>query len=529
MSRNPLSRRSFLAAGVGATAVAATSLLPPSLQRALATPVSSGGLDSIEHVVLVMQENRSFDHYYGALRGVRGFGDPNALRLRGGHSVFEQPGLPVLCSPSLSAIRLRRNAWTPRNVTGLDHSWAGGHAALADGWHDGWIAAKNRHDDGLLRPARHSLSLRTGGRVHDLRRYHCSVPTSTSPNRNYWVSGYTGYEPLSPNPTESVLPSDPPGPGGRAVTNAAYNPWHAGYGWTTVPERLQSAGISWKTYQEWDNFGDNNLEYFTAFKKVAAGLLGRPSLLPYELQTLAGSISPCRRCRRRSRTQRYWPSRMPQTNCRLLIANSTIARCTDPGPAHWPPSSGKTSSPVDCRKSAISFRPRWIRRHPFGFVTGSERNTALSSTRRHRVRSGSVGEDGRDRQLRRERRVLRPCTATSTAALGRSRRVGNQPLGLGPRVPMTIISPWTVGGFVCSQVFDHTSVTQFLEKRFGITQPEIDPWRRTVSGDLTSAFDFANPRSRPTLARPQPTPPLEPRWTRDPAHRTENASAGERH
>ncbi len=94
--------------------------------------------------------------------------------------------------------------------------------------------------------------------------------------------------------------------------------------------------------------------------------------------------------------------------------------------------------------------------------------------------------------------------------------VGNQPLGLGPRVPMTIISPWTVGGFVCSQVFDHTSVTQFLETRFGITQPEIDPWRRTVSGDLTSAFDFANPRSRPTLARPQPTPPLEPRWTPTP-------------
>ncbi len=94
--------------------------------------------------------------------------------------------------------------------------------------------------------------------------------------------------------------------------------------------------------------------------------------------------------------------------------------------------------------------------------------------------------------------------------------VGGQPLGLGPRVPMTIISPWTVGGFVCSQVFDHTSVNQFLEKRFGITQPEIDPWRRTVSGDLTSAFDFANPRSRPNVTRPQPTPPLEPRWTPTP-------------
>ncbi len=142
MSRNPLSRRSFLAAGVGATAVAATSLLPPSLQRALATPVSSGGLDSIEHVVLVMQENRSFDHYYGALRGVRGFGDPNALRLRGGHSVFEQPGPtgPVLPFPIRDSAAAQR--MDTQNVTGLDHSWAGGHAALADGWHDGWIAAK---------------------------------------------------------------------------------------------------------------------------------------------------------------------------------------------------------------------------------------------------------------------------------------------------------------------------------------------------------------------------------------------------
>lgn len=114
MSRNPLSRRSFLAAGVGATAVAATSLLPPSLQRALATPVSSGGLDSIEHVVLVMQENRSFDHYYGALRV---FAD-SGIRMRcvcaAATASSNNPGLPVLCSPSLSAIRLRRNAWTPR-------------------------------------------------------------------------------------------------------------------------------------------------------------------------------------------------------------------------------------------------------------------------------------------------------------------------------------------------------------------------------------------------------------------------------
>jgi phospholipase C len=68
---------------------------------------------------------------------------------------------------------------------------------------------------------------------------------------------------------------------------------------------------------------------------------------------------------------------------------------------------------------------------------------------------------------------------------------GRQPIGLGPRVPMIVVSPWTRGGWVCSQVFDHTSVLQFLEARFGVPEPNISAWRRAVCGDLTSAFDFA--------------------------------------
>lgn len=94
--------------------------------------------------------------------------------------------------------------------------------------------------------------------------------------------------------------------------------------------------------------------------------------------------------------------------------------------------------------------------------------------------------------------------------------VGGEPLGLGPRVPMVVISPWTVGGFVCSQTFDHSSVTQFLERRFGFTQPEITQWRRTVAGDLTSAFDFSSPRSRPAANQPAPAPALTPRWLPSP-------------
>lgn len=516
MSRNSFSRRSFLAAGVGATAVAAASLLPPSLQRALATPANSGGLDSIEHVVLVMQENRSFDHYYGALRGVRGFGDPNALRLRSGQSVFEQPGPtgPVLPFPIRDSAAAQR--MDTQNVTGLDHSWAGGHAALADGWHDGWIAAKTgttmAYYDRQDIPFHYELA--DSFTICDA--YHCSVPTSTSPNRNYWVSGYTGYEPLSPNPTESVLPSDPPGPEGRAVTNAAYNPWHAGYGWTTVPERLQSAGISWKTYQEWDNFGDNNLEYFTAFKKVAAGLLGRPSLLPYELQTLAGFYLAL-------------PSMPAPVQDAAVLALEEAADQLSPADRQLYDRALYRSRPgtlaAEFRKDVESGRLPQVSylvpsevdsEHPSGS------SPAASATLLYQLLDAVAS----DPDLWAKTAVIvnfdendgyfdhvpppRPPRSVETEW------IGNQPLGLGPRVPMTIISPWTVGGFVCSQVFDHTSVTQFLEKRFGITQPEIDPWRRTVSGDLTSAFDFANPRSRPTLARPQPTPPLEPRWTPTP-------------
>ena len=101
-----------------------------------------------------------------------------------------------------------------------------------------------------------------------------------------------------------------------------------------------------------------------------------------------------------------------------------------------------------------------------------------------------------------------------------------RPWGLGPRVPLYVISPWSRGGWVNSQVFDHTSVGQLLERRFGITVPAISPWHRAVCGDLTSTLDFATPNEVPltdvpfvtgsadTVARlsrlPRPAPPATP-------------------
>ena len=83
---------------------------------------------------------------------------------------------------------------------------------------------------------------------------------------------------------------------------------------------------------------------------------------------------------------------------------------------------------------------------------------------------------------------------------------GIQPIGLGPRLPMLILSPWTKGGWVCSEVFDHTSVLRFLEARFGVMEPNISKWRRTVCGDLTSAFDFSAPDT--TVKRIVPPQPI---------------------
>src|SRR5262249_26822305 len=79
------------------------------------------------------------------------------------------------------------------------------------------------------------------------------------------------------------------------------------------------------------------------------------------------------------------------------------------------------------------------------------------------------------------------------------------PYGLGMRVPMLVISPWSKGGFVNSEVFDHTSVIKFIERRFPIPllfETNITSWRRSALGDLTNAFDFKNANKRPERSLP---------------------------
>src|SRR5436190_21108242 len=85
-------REFFRLAARGAAAGAALAFLPPSIRRALAIPAANdtGTINDVRHIVILMQENRSFDHYFGTLRGVRGFGDRQALPLPNGNSVWHQ-------------------------------------------------------------------------------------------------------------------------------------------------------------------------------------------------------------------------------------------------------------------------------------------------------------------------------------------------------------------------------------------------------------------------------------------------------
>src|SRR3981189_1043578 len=132
-----INRRRFLQLGAAATAA---TMLSPSIARAAAIPAnrSNRSIKDVEHVVVLMQENRGFDHYFGTMRGVRGYGDPHPAILPTGKSVFHQPngssgGLPF--HPDIKGAGLAF-------LDGLDHSWNRGHDVVNNGLYDRWIPNK---------------------------------------------------------------------------------------------------------------------------------------------------------------------------------------------------------------------------------------------------------------------------------------------------------------------------------------------------------------------------------------------------
>ncbi|MGH9666414.1 MAG: alkaline phosphatase family protein, partial [Bryobacteraceae bacterium] len=256
-----LTRRRLLKGVSRATMAAAASvLMPPNVRRALAQePPKRNLLRDIKHVVLLMQENRSFDHYFGTLAGVRGFGDPDALQLSTGQSVFYQPDAE---NPNghLLPFHLDTRESSAQKIPSTSHAWAVQHESWNGGRMDQWLQA-HRKADGEHGPyvmgyynrddIPFQFALAEAFTLCDA--YHCSVMGPTFPNRMYWMTGTIDPDGLNRGPM--INNKVPPG----------------GYTWKTYAERLEEAGISWKVYQQQDNYGCNMLENFAAFREAKPG------------------------------------------------------------------------------------------------------------------------------------------------------------------------------------------------------------------------------------------------------------------
>src|SRR3984957_19934394 len=268
-------RRDFLR--LAATAASA-AMIPASISRALAIPANraAGTIRDVEHVVILMQENRSFDHYFGTMRGIRGFGDPRPALLPNGKPIWHQPITSVQTHHYKdrglhpSAEHVLPFYINPKQTTefqaGTDHGWSSGHQAWNHGRYNQWITQKQDVlTMGYLRREDVAFHYALADAFTICDAYHCSVHADTAPNRVYLWSGTID--------AQNKLGKKPNGPGfgERAKTN--------GYTWTTYPERLEAAGVSWKLYQggtgipgdPTDNFTDNSLEFFAQYQVGEGG------------------------------------------------------------------------------------------------------------------------------------------------------------------------------------------------------------------------------------------------------------------
>jgi len=435
-----LSRRRFLQATAQAagSALAATAL-PPLWQRALAASPVPGRLTDIEHVVILIQENRSFDHYFGTLRGVRGFDDPGMQQLSSGRPVLYQPDALNPDGHELPFLIRNANAGG-QCVADLSHAWDAQHNSWHSGSMDAWLPAHGASDggNGILTMGYYDrtdlpfhYALADAFTVCDA--YHCSVFGPTNPNRLISMTGTI----------------DPAGANGGPAVDNSQAPFSLT--WTTYPEQLENAGISWKVYQAVDNDTNNVLQLFKKYEDPTSPLFQKSQLYqPTAPEGFAQDVAA---------------GMMPQVSWIL----ATTEECEHPSA---PPIAGAAF--IDQILTVLFQNPSiWAKTAMF--LTWDENDGFFDHVVPPTPPPGTPGE----------------WLTTIPLPGGASGIAG--PVGLGFRVPMIVISPFARGGFVCHDTFDHSSLLRFLEARFGPEVPNLSQWRRDTCGDLTSAFNFAAP------------------------------------
>ena len=414
----------------------------------------------------MMQENRSFDHYFGTLSGVRGYGDPRTVKLPTGKSVWHQTD-PTNPDRYLLPFHPGAPNLGLQFLQDLAHDWTSTHAAWNNGKYDQWVPNKGTTTMAYLTRSDIPFHYALADAFTVCDAYHCSLLGPTDPNRYHMWTGWVGND----------------GTGGGPVIDNA----EAGYGWSTYPELLQAAGISWKIYQDigdgldapdfwgWTddayigNYGDNSLLYFFQYQNAAAGTPLASGAKTGTNIAKSGTLFD-------QFSQDVLNDQLPQVS--WIVAPEAYTEHPN-----WPANYGAWY--VSQMLDALTANPDvWSKTV---FIIMFDENDGFFD---HMVpptppQSRAEGISTVD---------------TTNELFGGNSEYPAGPYGLGVRVPMIVVSPWSKGGWVDSELFDHTSLIRFIERRFGsqcpgITEPNITPWRRAVVGDLTSAFNFASPNS----------------------------------
>ncbi|MBB6332057.1 phospholipase C [Chryseobacterium sediminis] len=552
--REFLEKSSLLLAGLGTS-----SVLHPSILKALAIdPAAQSTFYDAEHVVILMQENRSFDHAFGALKGVRGFLDKRAFVKQDGHSVFFQKNDDgKYASPARLDLRNTKSTW----MSSLPHSWADQQKALNKGKYDQWLQAKasgnkeyknipltlgyyNREDLPFY------YQLADAFTIFD--QYFCSSLTGTTPNRLFLWSG-TLREQQNGKVKANVVNE-----------NIDYDKARQAK-WKSFPEILEQQNVSWRIYQNeislpkgmsgeqeaWlSNFTDNPIEWFSKFNvKFSKGYYQNiPNIIAYLKQEIEKNPKQKERLEAmlaevQEDQVKYHPDNYSKLSKEEKNLHEKAFTTNVNDPDYWKLEIGKDENgerlvvpegdvlfqfrkDVEEKKLPLVswlVAPEHFSDHPgspwYGAWYISEvLNILTKDPETWKKTIFIINYDENDGYFDHVLPFAPPVNPSQPVDMNgkegveyvdQSQEYMSNPslknyekiegtVGLGYRVPMIIASPWTKGGFVNSEVSDHTSVLQFLEKfimkkyKKNVHVDNISDWRRTVCGDLTSAFNSSS-------------------------------------
>ncbi len=500
MTKRTFSRRQVLAGGVaGAAALGLASIGRPEVSAAesvkRAVDLKPKGAGTIKHVVFLMQENRSFDHYFGSMKGVTGFADTN------NSGAFRQswPGAPSGTNPSgvLLPFHMDTSTGQAECTYDLSHSWPAEHASWNDGAMDAFVSTHTSSEyEGAL--GTNTMGYFTKDDIpfyYELAdkfticdNYFCSVLGPTHPNRLMAISGTV----------------DPAGVAGGPVivTNDTQTPFQGTCTWQTMPDVLSEAGVSWKCYNPYGSFyqpgsslfiSKNMLLYFDQYANADPTSAAYQNAFSYYGPNVVGGLT--------------------STNPAIDDFTADVANGTLPQ-VSWiiSPDSYDEHPPAPAQLGewytqqildTLTSNPD-VWESTVLFIMYDENDGFFDHVPPLTAPAGTAGE------------YLENQSATT---LSQSGGIAG-PLGLGVRVPMLVVSPFSAGGWVCSDIFDHTSQLQFLGTLFNVDVPNVSAWRRSTVGNLMSTLpvlskpDYKVPKIA-AVSDDQSAPPISNECTAD--------------